>query len=300
MLRRIVFLGEFKVAQRWRNGFCVEYKVSQCCLSIEVSLLPCTFSSLLLSNPPHGNYCLQVKFIMSTAIKPLTLWGGVLGPNPAKVSMILYSLDIPHEVIYVPYKEIKNPEYLKVNPNGRLPTIEDPNTGIRLWESGAIIDYLIEKYDKNFEISYEPGTEEYYLCKQWLHFQMSGQGPYYGQAVWFINLHPEKLQSCIDRYVNEIKRVSSVLNTHLSTNQWLVGNKCTYADLAFIPWQEFSTKVVAPYYDAKEEFPHVQRWLDEMVAMEPIKRVLEEKERKNLEVFGKKDEDKDAEKEEHK
>ncbi|KAF8849028.1 glutathione S-transferase [Acephala macrosclerotiorum] len=237
---------------------------------------------------------------MSTAIKPLTLWGGVLGPNPAKVSMILYSLDIPHEVIYVPYKEIKNPEYLKVNPNGRLPTIEDPNTGIRLWESGAIIDYLIEKYDKNFEISYEPGTEEYYLCKQWLHFQMSGQGPYYGQAVWFINLHPEKLQSCIDRYVNEIKRVSSVLNTHLSTNQWLVGNKCTYADLAFIPWQEFSTKVVAPYYDAKEEFPHVQRWLDEMVAMEPIKRVLEEKERKNLEVFGKKDEDKDAEKEEHK
>lgn len=61
---------------------------------------------------------------MSTAIKPLTLWGGVLGPNPAKVSMILYSLEIPHEVIYVPFKEIKNPEYLKVNSNGRLPTLE--------------------------------------------------------------------------------------------------------------------------------------------------------------------------------
>ena len=60
---------------------------------------------------------------MSPDIKPLTLWGGVLGPNPAKVSMILYTLDIPHETIYVPFKEIKNQEYLKVNPNGRLPTL---------------------------------------------------------------------------------------------------------------------------------------------------------------------------------
>ncbi|KAE8448163.1 hypothetical protein EG329_009767 [Mollisiaceae sp. DMI_Dod_QoI] len=226
---------------------------------------------------------------MATTIQPLKLWGGVLGPNPEKASMILYALSIPHEAIYVPFGDIKGPEYLKVNPNGRLPTLEDPNTGIKLWESGAIIDYLVEKYDPELKLSYKPGTNEYYLCKQWLHYQMSGQGPYYGQAVWFTNFHPEKIQSCIDRYVNEIKRVSAVLDQHLSTHQWLVGDKCTYADLAFLPWQQYHVKnVIASYYDAKTEFPHVQRWLEEMMAMEPIKKVQEDKERKNKEMSAKK------------
>ena len=76
---------------------------------------------------------------MASTIKPITFWGGPLGPNPGKVYMILRELDISHERIEVPYSDVKGPEYTKHNPNGRLPTIYDPNTGLTIWESGAII-----------------------------------------------------------------------------------------------------------------------------------------------------------------
>jgi glutathione S-transferase len=120
---------------------------------------------------------------MSASLKPLTLWGGVTGPNPSKVALILTELSLPYEPHYLAMSNIKNPEYLKLNPNGRLPTLIDPNHGgFKLWESGAIVEYLIAKYDKDNLISYEAGSDEDFECKQWLHFQMSGQGPYYGQA----------------------------------------------------------------------------------------------------------------------
>lgn len=72
---------------------------------------------------------------------------------------------------------------------------------------------------------------------------MSGQGPYYGQAAWFTKFHPEQLPSAQERYYKEIKRVTSVLEGHLQKQDkgqdgpWLVGNKFSYADLAFVPWQ---------------------------------------------------------------
>ena len=72
---------------------------------------------------------------------------------------------------------LHTPVYEKVNPNGRVPAIEDPNTGITLWESGAIIEYLIEKYDTSKSLTYDTEPEKYHL-KQWLYFQTSGQGPY--------------------------------------------------------------------------------------------------------------------------
>jgi glutathione S-transferase len=77
---------------------------------------------------------------MASTIKPLSFWGGVLGPNPGKLYMILKELDIPFETIEVPLSEIKGPVYAKVNPNGRLPAIHDPNTDLTIWESGAIIE----------------------------------------------------------------------------------------------------------------------------------------------------------------
>jgi glutathione S-transferase len=76
---------------------------------------------------------------MASAIKPITLWGNPLGPNPGKVYMILKELDIQHELIDVPISNVKDPEYTQHNPNGRLPTIYDPNTNLTIWESGAII-----------------------------------------------------------------------------------------------------------------------------------------------------------------
>lgn len=75
---------------------------------------------------------------------------------------------------------MKKEPYESINPNGRVRAIEDPNTGITLWESGAIIEYLVEIYDKQHNISFAPGSKEYYEAKQWLYYQVSGQGPYFG------------------------------------------------------------------------------------------------------------------------
>lgn len=122
--------------------------------------------------------------------------------------------------------DLKKPPFEKLNPNGRVPAIEDPNTGITLWESGAIIEYLVETYDKSNSLTYTQSPEKYEV-KQWLHFQMSGQGPYFGQGAWFMKFHPEKLPGAQDRYKEQIKRVLSVIDKHLKATgkEYLVGDK---------------------------------------------------------------------------
>ena len=87
--------------------------------------------------------------------------------------IILEELGLPYDVKELNLSEVKQEPYVKVNPNGRLPAIEDPNTGITLWESGAIVKYLVDTYDKDHSISYGKAPEKYYE-DQWLMFQMSG------------------------------------------------------------------------------------------------------------------------------
>lgn len=103
-------------------------------------------------------------------------------------------------------------------------------------ESGAIITYLVDKYDTEHKISVADPNEKYKQL-QWLFFQASGQGPYFGQYVWFLLYHPgEKIPSAIERYKAEVKRVWGVLNDVLSKQDWLVGDKLTVADLALFMW----------------------------------------------------------------
>lgn len=128
--------------------------------------------------------------------------------------------------IFVDLAKVKEEPFTKLNPNGRVPVIEDPNTGITLWESGAIIEYLIDTYDKEGKISHgSKAFPEFYLEKQYLHFQMSGQGPYYGQYAWFSVFHPEKVESAVKRYEEQTLRVVGVLDKILADKEYLVGNK---------------------------------------------------------------------------
>lgn len=117
----------------------------------------------------------DLGFDMSTSLKPITLWAHAQGPNPWKVAIILNELDVPYEPKIPANDDIKKEPYTKLNPNGRVPTIEDPNTGITLWETGAIIPYLVETYDKDGKISY-PSGELKWKQLQWLNFQVTGQG----------------------------------------------------------------------------------------------------------------------------
>ncbi|GAW10921.1 hypothetical protein ANO14919_002590 [Xylariales sp. No.14919] len=210
----------------------------------------------------------------NASLKPIVVWGHTIGPNPIKVRMILEELGVPFEFKLLDFEDMKAEPYLKLNPNGRVPAIEDPNTGLTLWESGPIVEYLVDQYDKDHKISYDTFTEKY-LIKQWIGYQISGQGPYYGQGVWFSLFHPEKLPSAIERYFKEIERVRSVLDLHLSRQAgekqgekvsdkdvWLVGDKCTVADLSWFIWEQIADFVMARAgaLIEKGKYPHYEAW----------------------------------------
>jgi glutathione S-transferase len=207
-----------------------------------------------------------------SSYKPITLYSHAAGPNPWKVAIILEELELPYENTFPAPKE---EPYLSINPNGRLPAIDDPNTGIKIWESGAIIQYLIENYDKEGKISYGKTPERWYE-NQWLAFQISGQGPYFGQAAWFGNFHPEKLPSATERYIKEIERVTMVLDTWLQKNEYLVGDKCTYADLSFVTWAAIVPWLTAGQ-DVTSKYKAYTAWMGKLTERPSVKKVLADK-----------------------
>ncbi|KAI0101409.1 glutathione S-transferase [Nemania sp. FL0031] len=214
-------------------------------------------------------------------MKPIKIWISALGPNPWKVVVILEELSIPYIVESVLFENVKLKPFTDVNPNGRVPAIEDPNTDMTIWETGAIIQYLIDQYDTNKTLCYETFKEKT-ACNQWLMFQVSGQGPYFGQCTWFKYLHKleygEEVPSAVERYKKEIKRVLGVLDGALAAKsepRWLVGNKMTYVDLAFVPWNDRLTEALGVPDEKKlEGFPHVAAWHKEMVERPAWKKAM--------------------------
>lgn len=95
------------------------------------------------------------------------------GPNPWKVAIILEELGLPYETKFVEMPDMKKEPFEKLNPNGRVPAVEDPNTGIVLWESGAIVEYLCETYDPSNKLSYGNSSPQKHQLRQWLYFQVS-------------------------------------------------------------------------------------------------------------------------------
>ena len=175
--------------------------------------------------------------------------------------------------------DLKKPPFEKLNPNGRVPVIVDPNTGITLWESAAIIEYLEDTYDKDNKLTYTTFPEKYYV-KQYLYFQMSGQGPYFGQAAWFLHFHPEKVPSAIDRYKDQVLRVVYVLNLALEGKQYLVGDKCTVADLAFVTWDTSIPWIFGDDFktlDIEKKYPNYAAWRERLLARPAVKKTLGEK-----------------------
>jgi glutathione S-transferase len=145
-------------------------------------------------------------------------------------------------------------------------------------ESGAILVYLVAKYDPENRISV-PDREEKAQLLQWIMFQVSGQGsvhkpsrtrvitktdehhrsPYFGQSTWFQWFHSEHVPSAIARYNNEIRRVLGVLDSVLSKQEFLVGGKATIADLSFVPWNYAVPKILGEDFDFDREFPNTAR-----------------------------------------
>jgi glutathione S-transferase len=190
-------------------------------------------------------------------------------PNGWKVSVALEELGLPYTVHAVDLSagEQKTEAYLRLNPNGRIPTIVDRgNDNFAVFESGAILVYLAEKTGRLMPTDVKGRS----LVLQWLMFQMSGVGPMMGQANVFHRYFPEKIQPAIDRYQNESRRLFEVLDGRLSDNEWLAGDY-SIADIAHWCWvrtHRWSGVNI-------EGLDHLRRWMDAMKARPACRRGVE-------------------------
>ena len=176
-------------------------------------------------------------------------------PNGHKISIALEELQLPYTLhaLELSKNEQKEPWFLAINPNGRIPAIVDRAAdNFAVFESGAILIYLAEKTGRLMPADAKGRS----LVLQWLMFQMGGVGPMMGQANVFFRYFPEKLQAAIDRYQGESKRLFRVLDGHLKEHEYLAGDY-SIADIANWAWvRTHSWSGVAV-----DDLPHLQRWL---------------------------------------
>ena len=192
--------------------------------------------------------------------------------NGWKPTIFLEEAGIEYELTAIDFskKEQKSEWYLKLNPNGRIPTIVDRgNNDFVVFESGAILWYLAEKYDKFLPKDSNRRSQ----VLQWVMFQMGGIGPMMGQAMYFQRIAAPQGQEdpfAIQRYVNESRRLLEVLDRQLADKAYLVGDEFTIADIAMYPWAR-------SYYWAKvsvEGLQHLQAWFDRIDQRPATQRAL--------------------------
>jgi GSH-dependent disulfide-bond oxidoreductase len=190
-------------------------------------------------------------------------------PNGFKVSIALEELGLPYTVrsIALDKGEQKEPWFLAINPNGRIPAIvdHDAQPDFPVFESGAILIYLAERTGKL--MPQDPLGRSRVL--QWLMFQMGGVGPMMGQANVFVRYAPERIEYAIGRYQRESRRLFEVLDGQLGKSQFLAGDY-SIADIATYPWvraYEWSQLSI-------DGLPHLKRWLDQISARPAVQRGL--------------------------
>jgi GST-like protein len=188
-------------------------------------------------------------------------------PNGVKVSIMLEETGLPYEPHLVSFdsNEQKSPEFLSLNPNGKIPAILDPHgpggAPLALFESGAILIYLADK--SGLLMPREPAQRHETI--QWLMFQMSAIGPMFGQVGFFNKFAGKDYEDKrpLQRYVTESKRLLAVLDRRLSERAWIMGDDYGIADISTFPW----VSNLIGFYNAGElvgiaEFTHVLRALE--------------------------------------
>jgi len=183
-------------------------------------------------------------------------------PNGIKASIILEELGLQYKLVPIDISTNvqKEPWFLKINPNGRIPAITDGEQ--RIFESGAIILYLTDTYDTERKFTFEHGTPEYVEMLSWIMFQMGGVGPMQGQANHFVLYAGVRSDYSQKRYLDETRRLFSVVEDRLrETGNYLVGNKYTIADIVNWSWIQAADSLDI---DLAKEFPAVYKWVEEI------------------------------------
>jgi GSH-dependent disulfide-bond oxidoreductase len=198
-------------------------------------------------------------------------------PNGVKASIMLEETGLPYEHHKVRFdaNEQKSPEFVSLNPNGKIPALIDPQgpngQPLPLFESGAILIYLADKTGKFMD----PALR--YQTISWLMFQMGGIGPMFGQVGFFHKFAGKDYEDKrpLQRYVEESKRLLGVLDTQLAERPWIMGDDYTIADIATFPW----VRNLIGFYGAGElvgidDFRNVKRALEAFVARPAVARGL--------------------------
>jgi GST-like protein len=200
-------------------------------------------------------------------------------PNGVKVSIMLEELGSPYEVHLVDFNkdDQKTPEFLSLNPNGKIPAVLDPDgpggKPLPLFESGAILQYLAEKTGKLLPSD----AARRWQTIQWVHFQMGGIGPMFGQVGFFNKFAGKEYEDKrpLQRYVGEAKRLLGVMDVHLKGRQWFMDDDYTIADISMLGW----VRNIIGFYEARDlvdfdSLKHVPAWLERGLARPAVQRGL--------------------------
>ena len=201
-----------------------------------------------------------------------------LTPNGVKASIMLEEIGLPYEGHYIDLgkDETWTPEFLSLNPNGKIPSIIDPDgpdgRPLALFESGAILLYLAEKTGKLLPA----GAAMRYETIQWVFFQMAAIGPMFGQLGFFHKFAGRDIadKRPLERYANESRRLLGVLDTRLAGRNWIMGDY-TIADIASLGW----VRNLIGFYGARDivgfdDFKQVAAWLERGLARSAVQRGL--------------------------
>ena len=201
-------------------------------------------------------------------------------PNGVKVSIMLEEIGLPYEPHLVDFgkDDQKTPEFLSLNPNGKIPAIVDPDgpdgRPLGLFESGAILLYLADKTGRLIP----PDAAGRWEAIQWVMFQMGGVGPMFGQVGYFNKFAGREIEEKrpLERYVAEARRLLGVLNERLSDRAWMMGDDYSIADISLLGW----VRNLITFYEARDlvgfdDYAHVAAWLDRGLARPAVQRGLE-------------------------
>ena len=193
-------------------------------------------------------------------------------PNGWKITIFLEEAGLPYNVNFVNIGagDQFRPEFLKIAPNNRMPAIVDPDgpggQPIPIFESGAILQYLGRKTGRFYPVGDERARVQ---VDEWLMWQMGGFGPMLGQNHHFNQYAPEDVPYARKRYTDETHRLYGVLNKRLADREFVAGDY-SIADMAIVGWAKGWERQQMP----AEDFPHVMRWLDMMLARPAVQRGL--------------------------
>lgn len=203
----------------------------------------------------------------------LYTWGT---PNGRKVSVMLEETGLKYQAfpINITKDEQFAPDFLKVNPNNKIPAVVDHEPPAAygkepyaVFESGAILIYLAEKSGKFLPADARARMQ----ALQWLMWQMGGFGPMLGQTHHFVKFAKEKVPYAIERFSTETARLYKVLDGHLAKNEYLAGKEYSIADIATLPW--------AARHEWHQidlgQYPNVKRWYDPLMARPAVQRGFE-------------------------